>query len=179
MLNGVTDCTDSSSNPKHDTDMCNSQDPKSVPGEPSTSRAIKCYALFHQLDPSTVTEAIVQKSSDGLIYWANYGLDHSARGSIGQQIHRALLKNPQVKGVYKWLTEDLKKKFRMTWAVERNFDQVLKTRVRSIKQIRSHTELGSFKSELQLQVHFGGADHPEAIRQASAYIGMCKKFADT
>ena len=39
-------------------------------------------------------------------------------------------------------------------------------------------EIGSWKSELQLQVHFGGADQPEAVRQATNYIGNCKLYED-
>ena len=142
------------------------------------ARAVLCYAAFHELDPATVDHSVVEKSAEGADFWANHGLDNSARGPVGQQINRALQKHPQVKNVYKWLTDDLKKKFRMSWAVARDFDQVSKKRVRSIKQINKQTELGQWRSELQLQVHFGGVDHPEAVRQTNCYISMCKKYKD-
>ena len=83
-----------------------------------------------------------------------------------------------MKEVYKWLTDDLKARFRMSWSISRSFDSVLKKRVRCIKNVTKQKELGSWKSELQLRMVYGGVEHPEAIRQASNYIAMCRKFPD-
>ena len=143
---------------------------------PSCDRAVEQYAKFQGLDITTVTLETVRKSEQGLEHWACFGLDMSARGAVGQQINRAFAKKPSCKDVYKWLTEDLKRKFRMTWSIERDFDVVVKKRIRSITNKTKQSELGSWKNELQLQNHFGGAQYPEACRQAANYISMRKQF---
>ena len=98
----------------------------------------------------------------------------SARPPVTQQLNRAFNHKPAMKEIYRW-----KQRFRMTWAISRDFDEVIKSRVRSIKKTIKQTEVGVFKSELQLRGHFGGAEHEEAKRQASCYIAMCKKYQDT
>ena len=47
-----------------------------------------------------------------------------------------------------------------------------------LKNTNKQSELGSWKSELQLRVHYGGAEHEEAKRQAACYVEMCRKFRD-
>ena len=98
---------------------------------------------------------------------------------MAQQLNRAFNHKPAMKEIYRWLSDDLKRRFRMTSALTRDFDAVVKSRVRSIKRSVKQTEVGIFKSELQLRVHFGGAEHEEAKRQASCYIAMCKEYKVT
>ena len=136
------------------------------------------YAKFHKLDATTVDLKKVEDSAEGLEYWACFGMDMSARGAVGQAINRSFAKHPKVKEQYRWLTDDLKKKFRMAWAVERDFDKVLRKKLKKVTNTTKQSELGSWKSELQLQNHFGGAQFPEACRQASNYIRMAKHFGD-
>ncbi|CAE7276633.1 unnamed protein product [Symbiodinium sp. CCMP2456] len=131
------------------------------------------------MDLSDVTPQMVKSSLEGLEHYACLGLDISARGAAGQALNRALDKAPQVKqDVYKWLTEDLKKKFRATWAIERSFEKVVKQRVRTVRNVTRQQELGSWKSHLQLCVFFGGSSEPEAIRQADNYVAMCRQFGE-
>ena len=66
----------------------------------------------------------------------------------------------------------------MAWAVERDFDRVMRRKLKKVTNTSKQSELGSWKSELQLQQHFGGAQFPEACRQASNYIRMAKHFGD-
>ena len=146
---------------------------------PSVQRAIRQYAKAFELDPTMVTEQMVEKDQFGLEHWACRGLDMSARSPTAQQMGRAFLRHPMAKESYKWLTDNLKRRFRETWAVRRDFEQVLKKRVKSIKHAVKQTEVGTWKSELQLAVHFGGANHPEAQRQARCYMEMCQHFQDT
>ena len=76
----------------------------------------------HDLTVTAVTEADVAKSDEGLDYWACHQLDMGARGATGQAISRALRSQPVVKDVCKWLTDDLKTRFRMSWSIHRSFD---------------------------------------------------------
>ncbi|CAE7513217.1 unnamed protein product, partial [Symbiodinium pilosum] len=45
-----------------------------------------------------------------------------ARSATGQAINRAFARSSKAKEIYKWLGEDLKRKFRMSWSLHRNFD---------------------------------------------------------
>ena len=151
---------------------------KPLQERPSVERAIREYATFHQLDVTTVTEDVVAKSEEGLEWWACRGIDMSARGPHAQCLNRAFQRFPKYKNMYKWLTEDLKKKFRMSWSMCREFDSVVNKRIKIVTNKTKQKEIEVFKSELQLQNHFGGKDSPEACRQAACYIEMCRKYED-
>ena len=110
--------------------------------------------------------------------WACYGLDVKARGPIGNALYRQLKKNPEMTEAYRWLFDDLKKKFRQNWAFNRNFEFVQRKRIKSIATKTKQEEIGVWKNELQLAVHFGGANEPEAKRQAANYITRCRDFQD-
>ena len=99
---------------------------------------MKVYAAEHGMELSEVTPAMVKGSQEGLLFWASKGLDCSARGAAGQALNRALEKNPTVKhDIYKWLGEDLKRKFRLSWSVERSFEKVCKQRTRTLRNLGS------------------------------------------
>ena len=98
---------------------------------PSLARAIAMYAQTKGVDPGQVTEKIMSETEEGVEGWACLHLDCGARSAMGQAINRAFQKHPKAKETYKWLTEDLKRKFRMSWSLNRNFDSVLKRRVRA------------------------------------------------
>ncbi|CAE7837059.1 unnamed protein product [Symbiodinium sp. CCMP2592] len=137
------------------------------------------YAAEHNMAIDQVTLQMVKSSELGLHHYACIGLDTSARGAAGQALNRALDKEPHVKhDVYKWLSEDLKKKFRTSWAIERSFEKVVQQRTRVLRNVNRQQELGSWKSELQLRVHFGGAHEPEAKRQTDNYVAMCRQFGE-
>ena len=97
---------------------------------------------------------------------------------MGNAMYRQIKKHENAQEVYKWLFDDLKKKFRQSWAVSRNFDFVNRKRLHSISQKVKQEEIGTWKNELQLQAHFGGVDQPEARRQAQNYIKHCKQYED-
>ena len=143
---------------------------------PSLARAIRQYAKAHNLEEDMVTEKLLDKDPLGMEHWACRGLDVSARSPVAQHMTRAFARHPAAKEAYRWLTDNLKR--RETWAVRRNFEQVLRKRVHSIKQTVKETEVGSWKSALQLAVHFGCAEHPEAQRQAKCYMEMRELFED-
>ncbi|CAE7208657.1 unnamed protein product [Symbiodinium sp. CCMP2592] len=167
------------------------QKPPGKPKEdltPSFDRAVKMYAAEHNMAIDQVTLQMVKSSELGLRHYACTGLDTSARGAASQALHRALDKEPHVKhDVYKWLSEDLKKKFRTSWAIERSFEKVVRQRKINYSDseanlgtltVNRQQELGSWKSELQLRVHFGGAHEPEAKRQTDNYVAMCRQFGE-
>ena len=89
------------------------------------------YAQAKDMCEKDVTEAMVAASEEGVEGWASKGLEVGARSAVGQAIARAFQKNPAAKHVYKWLTEDLKRKFRISWGVSRSFETVLKKRARA------------------------------------------------
>ena len=145
---------------------------------PTVERALRMYAEHHKLPVADVTEKLLEESPEGLEHWACLGLDMGARSATGQAINRAFARSSKAKEIYKWLGEDLKRKFRMSWSLHRNFDTVVKKRLRVLRNTKKQTELGSWKSELQLQVHYGGAGIPEAERQASCYMARCREYKD-
>ncbi|CAJ1418507.1 unnamed protein product, partial [Effrenium voratum] len=98
---------------------------------------------------------------------------------IGNAMYRQFDKHPAARETYKWLSDDLKLRFRQTWALQRNFEFISKKRIRSISMVTSNQELGSWKNELQLEQYYGGVGIPEAQRQASNYIKNCKKWPDS
>ena len=147
--------------------------------KPSLLRAKQMYAASHGISPAEVTEKMLSDSSEGMEGWACKGMDCKARGPIGNAMYRAFKKNPTANEQYKWLHDDLKKKFRQSWAVERAFDFIQTKRIRTVTCKTKRDEIGSWKSELQLQQHFGGVDQPEAQRQATNYISKCREFAVT
>ena len=154
-------------------------DPKIGEEKPSVLRAKQKYAEAHGVVPADVTEKMLADSEEGVEGWACKGLDSKARGPIGNAMYRSFKKNPAANETYKWLYEDLKKKFRQSWAVERSFDFITQKRIRTVSCRTKREEIGTWKSELQLQVHFGGADQPEAQRQASCYIARCREYHAT
>lgn len=125
-----------------------------------------------------VTEAMLAQTEEGVEGWACRGLDTKARGPIGNALYRQLKKSPEMTEAYRWLFDDLKRRFRETWAVHRNFEFVRRKRVKSLATKTKQEEIGTWKNELQLQVHFGGTDQPEAQRQAANYILRCRGFKD-
>ncbi|CAJ1382340.1 unnamed protein product [Effrenium voratum] len=146
--------------------------------KPTRERAIQQYALAHELSPSEVTDDLLEKSELGMEGWACSGLDVNARGPVGNAMYRSFGKHPNMKETYKWLFDDLKRKFRCAWATHRNFDFVVSKRFHEKRESTKHQELGSFKSELQLQAHLGGVGVPEAERQAKCYIKNCEKWPE-
>ena len=72
-------------------------------------RAIAEYAKAHDLQPENVALEQVQKSTEGVTFWASKGLDVSARGPIGQSFQRALAHHSALKDMYKDLDEPLRR----------------------------------------------------------------------
>eukprot|EP00439_Symbiodinium_sp_Y106_P060893 s2201_g9.t1 len=90
-------------------------------------------------DRSYVTPQMVKSSELGLEHYACIGLDTSARGAAGQALNRAMDKSPDIKHeIYKWLSEELKKKFRTSWAIERSFEKACgMTSFQGLQSLRS------------------------------------------
>lgn len=141
-------------------------------------RAKAQYALEHNMNPEQVTEKMLADSDEGVEGYACRGLDLKARSPLGNQMYRQFQKSPAAKECYKWLTDDVKLKFRQSWAMERSFDFVLEKRIRSVGISTKHREEGSWKNELQLQQYYGGIGNKEAERQASNYIRNCEKWPE-
>ena len=156
-------------------------DPKPVTLEerPSLVRAKQQYAAAHGMAPADVTEKMLSDSEDGIEGWACKGLDCKARGPMGNAMYRSFKKNPAASEAYKWLFEDLKKKFRQSWAMERSFDFIQQKRIKTVTCKTRREEMGSWKSALQLEAHFGGVGIPEAKRQADNYMKKCKDYGVT
>lgn len=154
-------------------------DEVSSPGEkPTIHRAKVQYAKVNKMAVDEVTEAMLHESPEGIEGWACHGLDCKARGPMGNAMYRQLKKDVQAQECYKWLFDDLKKKFRQAWAMERSFDVVIRKRIKILTTTVKQEEIGAWKNELQLQQHYGGVDQPEAKRQADNYIRNCRKFKD-
>ncbi|CAJ1386233.1 unnamed protein product, partial [Effrenium voratum] len=146
--------------------------------KPTRERAFQLYASEHGMAVEDVTETMLENTDLGVDGWACKGLDVNARGPIGAAVYRAFIKHPDMRECYKWLFDDLKRKFRTSWAMQRNFDFVCHKRIHEKRESTKHSEIGSFKSELQLQAHLGGVAVPEAVRQAACYIKNCEKWPD-
>lgn len=148
-------------------------------GPANLERAKRQYATAHGVDVGSVTESVLASSAEGVEGWACKGLNVDARGPVGNAMYRAFKRAPAMANTYKWLTDDIKKKFRQCWCVHRSFDFVTTKRIHSVSTATRHDEVGSWKSELQLQMHFGGVGVAEATRQATSYISNCRKYEDS
>ena len=97
-----------------------------------------------------------------------YAESHGA----GQAIARAFKHCPKAKNVYKCLTEDLKRKFRMSWSLSRSFDSVLKKRIQATCSSTIPYCLGMFWCEalktisthMQAQLKQGHQEHEQKKR---------------
>lgn len=143
---------------------------------PTIERAKEQYGLAHGLDPANVTEDMLVESEEGLEGWACRGLNCNAHGPLGNALYRAFKKNPKAAEAYRWLFDDLKLKFRQSYAMARNFEFVEHKRVHTVATTTKQEEIGQWKNALQLQGHYGGVGIPEAKRQADNYIANCLKF---
>ncbi|CAJ1356285.1 unnamed protein product [Effrenium voratum] len=104
---------------------------------------------------------MLAESEEGLEGWACAGLDQ-----------------PAARETYKWLTDDVKLRFRQSWAMQRSFDFISKKRIRSVSLKTANQELGTWRNQLQLEQHYGGVGLAEAVRQADNYIKNCRKWPD-
>ena len=120
---------------------------------PTVERALVEYAKHHGLEPSEVTEEMVTKSPEGLEGWACFGLNVNAHSPLGNSLYRAFKKDPKAAEAYRWLFDDLKKRFRQSWAMVRNFETIMHKRVHVIETVTKQEEIGTWKNELQLQQH--------------------------
>lgn len=130
------------------------------------------------MEVDKVTDKMMEETDEGVEGWACRGLNCAAHGPLGNALYRALRKNPKMTESYKWLFDDLKKKFRQSWAMTRNFDFVATKRVHMVATSTKQEEVGSWKNSLQLEGHFGGVGIPEAVRQAENYIANCMQYED-
>eukprot|EP00435_Cladocopium_sp_Y103_P045967 s2022_g13.t1 len=146
--------------------------------QPSLARAKEVYAKHNGLEVSAVTEDMLVNSDLGVEGWACHGMDCKARGPMGNQMYRQIKKNPKAAEAYKWLFDNLKLKFRQSWAMSRNFDFVSTKRIHTISTKTKQEEVGTWKNKLQLEAHYGGVGIPEAVRQAENYIKNCFKYED-
>ena len=80
-----------------------------------------------------------------------------------------------MKQAYGVLLDSMKVSFRTAWAAQRSFEFARETRVTSNSFRRRRDEVGSFKTQLQIQMILGGSDKPEAVAQAQNYVNMCKQ----
>ena len=145
---------------------------------PTVERAREQYAQAHGMEVDKVTEKMLEESDEGVEGWACKGLNCAAHGPLGNALYRSLRKNPKMAEAYKWLFDDIKKKFRQSWAMSRNFDFVATKRIHMVATSTKHEEVGTWKNSLQLEVHFGGVGIPEAERQAQNYISNCLEYED-
>lgn len=145
---------------------------------PTLERAKVQYAKVHGGAASDVTETMLEQSELGIEGWACAGLDCNARGPLGNALYRSFKKNPQAAESYRWLFDDLKKKFTQSWAMSRNFEFIEHKRVHVISTTTRQEEIGQWKNQLQLEQHYGGVGIPEAKRQADNYISNCRKFEE-
>lgn len=136
------------------------------------------YAKHNGLEPSAVTEEMLVNSDLGVEGWACHGMDCKARGPMGNQMYRQIKKHPKASESYKWLFDNLKLKFRQSWAMHKNFDFISTKRIHTISTKTKQEEVGTWKNKLQLEAHYGGVGIPEAVRQAENYIKNCFKFKD-
>lgn len=152
--------------------------PGPVDEVPTLDRAKAQFAKAHGLQVSEVTEKQLEESTVGVEGWACYGLNSAAHGPVGNALYRSFKKHPAAQETYRWLFEDLKKRFRQSWATQRSFDFIEHRRIHVISTATKQEEIGSWKNRLQLENHYGGVGIPEAVRQAENYIANCRNFQD-
>lgn len=88
---------------------------------PSEQWAIEQYAKHHELAVGNVRFLEVQNSKEGALHYAMMGQDWSARSNLSQCFKRALRHQPADAKIYLDLDERLRKEYRATWGLKRNF----------------------------------------------------------
>ena len=86
---------------------------------------------------------------------------------------------------YRWLFDDLKKKFRQSWAMTRSFDFVAHKRIHQVSTTTKQEEVGAWKSLLQLSTTFWrswcywGRETSEELRKQLREVrgSYCSKFS--
>lgn len=129
------------------------------------------YASAYDLDPSRVTiDSIPQWEQ-----WAAKDLKMGSRSAPAQALGRALTHRPDLKFDHQALLETYKFDFLVQFCEDRDFDFVKTERVHSIESNKRKEDLGEMMTKLQITVALGGADHPEAQRQAEHYTRTCQQ----
>ena len=146
------------------------------PGDKLTPESMlaarKAYADHHGLLLDDVTPDQVTKDAAGAVYWATKNLNLSARSPTAQAMGRSFKHHPNLKELYQTLLDSEKVRFRAAWAATRSWDFVNYERCTTSSYRKRKEELGTFKTQLQIEMILGG-DVPEAKRQTQNYISMC------
>ncbi|CAE7505717.1 unnamed protein product [Symbiodinium sp. CCMP2592] len=135
--------------------------------------ARKAYATHFGLLLENVTPEMVNADSNGAVHWATKDLNLSARGPTAQAMGRAIKHHPDIKEMYQTLLDSEKVRFRQAWAASRDWQFIHSERSTVSSYRKRKEELGTFKTQLQLEMILGGSDKEEARMQAKSYISMC------
>ena len=148
---------------------------KHAGGDPKVDMevAITNFACHQGFPKAEVTEGMVQRSKEGVYYWATLKLDCSARGPGAQAMGRQFKYRPDMKAAYNVLLDSMKADFRRAWIATKSFDFTTTTRSTTNAFRKRREEIGRFVTKLQLEVILGGSDKEEATQQAGNYIQMC------
>ena len=143
--------------------------------EQAWKQAIENYAKAKGLDITNVTHDIIKRSAEGAVHWSTVSQDMSARGPSAQAMGRAFKHRPDVRETYSILLDSLKSDFRRSWTASRNFDFADISRQTVHSFTKRKEDVGTYQTELQIQMKLGGSDKAAAVAQASNYIRMCRK----
>ncbi|CAE7945740.1 unnamed protein product, partial [Symbiodinium necroappetens] len=122
--------------------------------------ARKAYADHHGLLLDDVTPDQVTKDAAGAVYWATKNLNLSARSPTAQAMGRSFKHHPNLKEMYQTLLDSEKVRFRAAWAATRSWDFVNYERSTTSSYRKRKEEVGTFKTQLQIEMILGG-DVPE------------------
>ena len=129
------------------------------------------FARAHNVDVACVSEKDIYASGKA-VEWSTKHMDMTARGPAAQSMARAFRYRPEVKAMYAILLDSLKVDFRRAWASSKDFEFVKSSRSTVHSFRKRKDEVGSFKTQLQIQLILGG-EHAQAREQAQNYVNMC------
>lgn len=149
----------------------NAEPPWDQLGE-SEQNAITQYANSIGKNESEVTLAMVLSSPEGLLHWACQGQDWGSRSHLSQSFFRAIKKQPKFQEMYKDMSEPLKKEFRATWGIKRdwNFTKEVKT-IRS-DYSKSEADAGEFMTQYQVAMALGLAAFPQDCKERTHILSQ-------
>ena len=150
---------------------------------PSEQNAIVQYAQHNRLDVSAVKLSDVAHSCEGLLHWASKNQNWGGRSPLTQKFGRAVKHHPNIEAMYGDLSEPLRKEFRCTWGLKRDFQFTKEVKTISISFSKSESDAGEFMTQFQMAIALGLAGYPmpcperdQILQMADRYMTIARSF---
>lgn len=152
---------------------------------PGEQHAINKYAEKKGIDPNAVTVEMVADSPEKLMYWATLDIDWNARSAASQRFYKSQRTQALDKDrdIYINLDEPLKKEYRQSWNLKRDYDFTRETKIITMTYQKECIDAGKYRTEEQIAVELGLAGYPhpgpqreKILKMANDYVTRCKIF---